>query len=184
MSGTERIAAYDRLRGLAVLLMVADHGLAVFAPLAGLPLRLTLTRASMPLFVLVSGAVCVGRGRSWRGLAVLGLVAIVATALHLVLGLAVPEMATMLFVLAIAGPLVHRWPWAWVVGGCTVAAQPWGGAWYDVGAVAALYGVGHLASGHLAAVKLPAFLEGPGRDALVWYVGHLALLACWAWGSS
>lgn len=48
-----RSAALDRLRGLAVLLMLADHVL-VFTPHA-MPVRLTLTRLAMPLFFLIAG---------------------------------------------------------------------------------------------------------------------------------
>lgn len=58
-----RSVGLDRLRGLAVVLMVLDHLLLV-GGLAGHPLRETLTRAAMPLFAVLAGHLC--RRYSWR----------------------------------------------------------------------------------------------------------------------
>lgn len=48
-----RSPGIDRLRGVAVLVMVADHVL-VFVP-GVMPVRLTVTRLAMPLFFVIAG---------------------------------------------------------------------------------------------------------------------------------
>lgn len=65
-----RDSAIDRLRGFAIVLMVADH-VAIF--LGPEILRETLTRASMPLFFLLAGHLV--KRVSWRliGVGVIGL---------------------------------------------------------------------------------------------------------------
>lgn len=53
--GTVRLVGIDRLRGLAVLLMVIDHLLIVVGQESSI-YRFTVTRLAMPLFFVVAGA--------------------------------------------------------------------------------------------------------------------------------
>lgn len=64
-----RSRALDAVRGLAIVLMICDH-LLIWQSW-GWPLRLTVTRASMPLFFVVSGHLV--RRLTWRHAAILGI---------------------------------------------------------------------------------------------------------------
>jgi len=177
--GRRRIArdpALDRARGLAVVLMLLDHVLE--ATHAGTPIRLTLTRASMPLFFLVSGHLV--KRLSWRTLATLMIGAN--------LPLLVPwiDDPNVLVTYAIGSAIVvaaRRWrPIAYLV---PIWALTWyaNGYGWEPGSYAPLACYALMCIGHLMlrgqwswALCLPAWLAWCGRWPLSVYVGHLLLL--------
>ena len=83
----DRLGWVDRLRGAAVLLMVLDHVLVQVAP--GHLLRLTLTRLSLPLFLICAAHVWRG-GMSSRRVRQLGFAVVAETVLLGALEMAEP----------------------------------------------------------------------------------------------
>lgn len=179
-SGVSRLVGLDRLRGLAILLMVLDH----VWMLAGGPveLRWTVTRAAMPLFFVVAGSLV--RRLTWRH----AWVAWVGLALPL----AVPWIdrpnvlvwyAVGAVCVAVAGRSGPRGLWLALGVLLTVAANGYGaGVWahsYEPAATVGLMLVGALAGrGSVAQLgdRLPGWLAWPGRYPLTAYVGHLLVL--------
>lgn len=174
-----RAAGLDRLRGLAVLLMLVDHVLLLTA--SGQPVRLSLGRVAMPLFAVLVGS-CVGRLR-WRHARVAGY--------GLLLPLGVPWIDSpniLVWLMAGAALVVLlrscRVPvWLLPAVALTAAAN---GYWLDGGGgFAPVMVVGLVGLGAVVSVSvldawgrlLPrAGLEFVGRHALGWYIGHLAFL--------
>lgn len=172
-----RLVGLDRLRGLAVLLMVLDHVLLVVGE--GLALRLTVTRAALPIFGLLAGAL-------WRPgarvrLLQLGGAAIVATYLGVVLGMPRPDVLVVIFVALLAMHAYRRWPVA-TFAVAAIQATTWGIAagGYEPGVLLVLM-VGGYEFGRerldVLGRRAPALLELLGRYPLSLYLGHLALLA-------
>lgn len=171
-----RSSALDKLRGLAVALMVLDH-LALF--LEVLPVRLTLGRLAMPLFFLVAGHLAYRLSRR-HGLA-------------LVLGLALPWIAPWVdspnvllwwavFSAVLVGARYLSWsPVFYVAAALTFAANGW---FYDLGtsyepyALLGLMALGQLLprSSFAFADRLPGVFASIGRRPLTWYVGHVLVL--------
>lgn len=164
------------------MLMILDHVLIQVAP--GHTLRWTVTRLSLPLFLLVAGALW-RPGLRWRHLQ-LTAAAAAATVLAPLLGMPTPNI----LVLVLGGVLLMhaatRAPWAWLAV-CVVAAQtytyllPGWWAGYEPWTVLALLLVGHLGRvhlfGHLGATPRGlGLLELVGRYPLTIYVGHLLVL--------
>lgn len=192
-----RDATVDKLRGLAVLLMVLDHGLAftgwlVGSEAFGWPLRLTVTRAALPLFMFCAGYVRRDRDRSsWRSWGALLLAAVVSEAL--VQRMPYMGQVDVLVVIAcalVAWPVARRWPWL-SIAGCLVVVSMFPRVWdgYHPAHVLALmvlgpwalcFGRGDLPLRRLGE-RLPAWLTWPGRHALGLYVGHLAGLCGVGW---
>lgn len=168
----------DTLRGLAVVLMILDHGLVVAAP--GHWLRSTLTRLSLPLFLLVAGALFRPGWRT-RYLDVLS-AGVAATFIGAPLGIGQPDILLLILggclILNVAGRLrVHDL--VVVTFGLLAARQ----GWLEVGTGYGVFEVaGWLALGRLGAFELRAFdlhdraLAAVGRRPLAWYVGHLVAL--------
>lgn len=176
-----RVVGVDRLRGLAVLLMVLDHVVALVDPAA--PVRYTLTRLSLPAFMAAAAAVWSGRlsGRSCRRLLA---VAVVEAALVAALGLGQPGIVAVY--LAVAVGVSVAWPWVRSHVGLVVVLGliqafyvrvGWDG--YEPGLVLAWFALGLLARSEVVDLgeRLPAWLSSVGRRPLAWYVGHLAVLA-------
>jgi hypothetical protein len=188
---TGRLQSLDRARGLAIVLMVIDH-LAVCLLALGAngtahdalwAIRLTVTRLSLPLFMICTGVLLV-RGLPGRRYWLVVLAALGANYLLIVApnGVGRPEiLAVWVAVMALAD-LIHRYPvffacvgviqtFTWEIGG------PWHG--YQPGAVCALVAIGYLAGPWCMdwANKLPAFLGSIGRRPLTWYLGHLLALS-------
>lgn len=171
-----RFRGLDRLRGLAILLMVVDHALALTG--VGLVVRLTLTRAAAPIFMATAGALpSKNSRRRWLGL--VG-VAAVETVLCSLLGLQVPAIVLVLVVVqpvflwarsigipAVVLVLVGWWQ-------STFAPLPIPG--YEPGFVLMWLAVGSMCAldlNHLGR-RLPALAEAIGRRPRSWYLGHLA----------
>lgn len=184
-----RLASLDRARGLAILLMVLDHAVLV-AGHGGL-IRGTVTRAAMPLFFLVGGALIRSR-LGPRHLLILGA--------GLLLPYAVPWVERPnILVLYVAGAAVvagvNRWcPPGWRFGILAVLLTLAANGWtvnpygYDAAAVMALLVVGNIAGPSLLgwADRLPGWVGVVGRYPLSIYLGHLLALhaaASWARGS-
>lgn len=192
----ERLHTLDALRGLAIAVMIVDHmcafGLGVIRPdgVAGDAMevtRLTLTRISLPAFMLASGyllATRLPRARRRLEIALLGVV--VSVALESVyIGLGTPDIL-MVWSLCMAGAaVIQRWPELVIALGfvqCT--AWPIGGDWYGYqpGMVAGLLAVGVIVGREAHSVVLdqcdglPRWVASVGRAPLRWYVGHLVVL--------
>ncbi|HEX9705446.1 MAG TPA: hypothetical protein VGA20_09385 [Gemmatimonadales bacterium] len=177
---TARLGWLDGLRGAAVLLMLADHMLALASPAH--VLRFTLTRLSLPAFMVAAGAGLAARGRlpSDRRVVQCGAAAAVATGASWWLGFALPEAVTLyLLTLPLAWALRRAWPEAVVLGLVQALSLPvpWGG--YQPGLVLAYLALGIGAAGSLGAARWrwPGWVQTVGRRPLAWYAGHLAVLA-------
>lgn len=176
-----RLAGLDRLRGLAVLLMVADHALLV----GGAPnvWRLGPTRAALPLFCLIAGALSGSlSARRVERLAHVGSSGAVAVVLWVWLGLAQLDVLLLLAAgLVVVAVVPARWRWLTMA---VAIVQPFtwpdGLAGYELGTVVALLLVGvEVGRDRLDWIggRLPGWLSWCGRWPLSVYVGHLALLA-------
>lgn len=172
-----RLAGLDRLRGLAVLLMVLDHVLVVAD--VGTPVRLTVTRASMPLFFLIAGSL-VRRARWGR----LGLVAVLGAVLPVV----VPwvDAPNVLLYYAVGAVLLavvrgRRGRWVALAVAASLAANGYlafPGA-YSPGGLWVLMLAGALAGAPAldrVGARLPAWVARAGRYPLTVYVVHLLAL--------
>lgn len=187
-AGPGRLVFLDRVRGLAVLLMIVDHLLLfslTLAPAADLrvDLRSTLTRLSMPLFMVVSGFLLNGVSRR-RVVAV----AVVAAGLAPVLYVCWPEfaqpeiLALWLLVFPLRSLLV-RFPLELVFAGVLqVLHLPVGWPGFEPGLLLVFLGLGVLArerprSLELLGRLLPGVFARFGRFPLSVYAGHLLLLS-------
>jgi len=171
-----RLVELDRLRGLAIALMVADH----LAAWVGLPVvELTVGRLAMPLFFVIAGHLVHRLSRRH--------------AYVLLIGVALPFVVPWVdspnvLVWFVVGAALLRFcdrfgvpSWWLIVLGLVLAANRWAvpvGFSYDPFAVVALMALGRgLEVGVFAGgARLPAWLGALGRRPLTWYVGHLLVL--------
>lgn len=186
---SSRSEELDRVRGAAVVLMIVDHVLALVCELTTWPTnagpwfaRMTITRAALPLFMLLAGALLADRRPSGKRLGQVVAAAVCAQLLVLRL----PFMATV-NILPVIGWALWVWPrvrgWGvWGVAGCMVfvATLPWP-LGYHPGHVLGLMLLGTLL-GRAPLERLGGCLQPwaavVGRRPLAWYLGHLAAL--WA----
>ncbi len=186
----------DRARGLAILLMILGHLLAIGGGDLGVWLRLTLTRASLPIFCLCTGYLLSDRLPRAIRVAQVALAGFTATVI--LRPLAPPlDVVDPLVVVAVSlcfWPLLLRWPLLCIVIG-SVQAYTWKGLWhgYQPGHLVALYAAGvmlrrspsDLTACHAAAARLPYLFVHFGRHPLAWYLAHavwLRLLFDRPWG--
>lgn len=176
----------DKLRGLAILLMILDHVLCVIDPenLA----RYTLTRAALPIFMLISGYLLANRNPSLKRYAQL----VAASFCSLLIVQHIPGMAKVdvLFVIAIVlavWPIARRVP---ITALCIGAVQSqtfglWDG--YEPGYLLALLCTGqllfqtrsrndYLIASHVCRF-MPRAIEILGRYPLSAYLAHLLIIA-------
>jgi len=181
-----RLQGLDRMRGAASLLMVADHGL-VAASVGGW-WRLGPTRAALPLFCLVAGALSGGPWERRRRRVVAMAVAGVGLTFTVwpVLGGGVPDVLLVLALgfLVVAGLERAGSPGLTVVVLSVASIQPvtWPvGTGYQLGTVVVLLLFGGLAGVRdlleLAGNRLPAWVGVAGRRPLTVYVVHLGAMA-------
>lgn len=174
--GSVRLDTLDRVRGLAIVLMLVDH----LAYLGGVvELRLTVGRLAMPLFFLLAG----GLVRRWGS----------RHALALGLGLLLPLVApwagapNVLVVFAVGAALLLLCERSGlpvpllVLISLVAAANRWevGTSSYDPAALIAIMALGRLIGTDWAVRlgdRLPAWLAGLGRRPLLWYVGNVVLI--------
>jgi hypothetical protein len=176
-----RDAALDRLRGTAIALMVLDHLLAWGE--VGFCVQATVTRASLPLFMLVSGNLMAERVLPSIGRAA-QLAAAACASTWLVAGL--PFMAPVDVLVSFCLALL-AWPAARLAPACALVVcvvvmgiapmnsgySPFellalmlvGAMTFDVGSWLYRFGC-----------ALPWWLAAFGRWPLTWYVGHLAVI--------
>lgn len=175
----KRLPGVDALRGLAVVLMVADH-LALSMGLGGF-WRLTFTRAALPIFAVLAGSLArtsrpIGRRWAWVGITA-PLVAVLP-----VPGV-FPDVLLLLGLGAIVVACVPRPAWPVVLVVCMLQPStwpipaPWTG--YQPGLVVGLVLVGALC-GRTWLDRLPpgpAWLRWLGKHPLTLYIGHLVVLS-------
>lgn len=172
-----RIAGLDRARGLAIVLMVADH-CCVFIP-GGFGYRITLGRLAMPIFFVLAGYLA--RRITSRHLYVVCIGA--------ALPLAVPwiDNPNVLVWWALGCVLLYAmrcWglsPWLLIIACAGYAANGWPttfGDTYSPLGLFALLAVGQLlpATAWRWTDRLPRWLALPGRHPIALYVGHLLVL--------
>ena len=170
-----RCLEIDRLRGLAIVLMILDHTLVLVDP--GSFIRFSLTRLALPLFALIAGHLSAGPLAPVRFLQ-LGAAAVLAT----VLGfgwIGQPDILTLFLFCYAVRPF---WSLPLLVAAVlqpSVLAFDWTG--YSPGLVLALMIIGREVVFRSQLVRwgsgLPAFLGFLGKWPLSWYCGHLAFLA-------
>jgi uncharacterized membrane protein YeiB len=172
-----RVPGLDLLRGFAVLVMFADHVLAVWQPLS--PFRV-LTRIALPVFFVLAGHL-VPAVPKWRPCVAVG-------AWGLVLPVLVPwiDHPNVLLWWALGVPIVayaQRLPdrgLLYVVFALTLAANGWIRPQhaYDGAAVWSMMLIGRQLPLREWCAKLsgPSWLEFLGRRALVAYVVHVLVL--------
>lgn len=175
--------------------MVLDHALVAQAAVHGHRfgadlVRTTITRASLPIFMVLAGALWAYRGLSKRRVAQVfaaGAFAMIVTTLT---GgwLAEPNILAVLLLCLGLVELVRWHPAVWASLGLvqlTVWPIRWDG--YQPGLVMALLALGALCNVHdlhRVGSRLPGFLERPGREALTWWCVHVAVLSALVWWAS
>lgn len=177
LSRPVRRVELDRLRGLAILLMIGDHLARVWS-FEGY--RLTLGRLAVPLFFIIAGHLAgsrLTRRHLW------------AFVIGLNLPLVVPwvDAPNVLVWFAVGAVILYAferygWPtWLLIVPALVWAANGWPSLWaasYNPLALLALMAVGR-GLGREAFVSgrhLPAWVGALGRHPLTWYVGHVLAL--------
>ncbi len=179
----------DVLRGLAVVLMVVDHVAGMVLALGGgvglMWLRVSVTRLSLPLFMLVAGVLWCrrARGLTWRRWFELVAVGAVVSTLLPFAGLPAPDL---LLVLALVAPLarfVLRWPVeAAVVGVVQAVNLPVAWEAYQPGYVVLWLALGVLVAERggvplwVDRLRPAGLLAGVGRRPLAWYLGHVVVV--------
>jgi len=182
----KRLPSIDRVRGLAVVLMVVDHVLVLVqfrSPEVvqwAYALRMTVTRASLPLFCLCAGVLLHGRRSTARLLDIAAVALVTNVALEVwPMGIRAPEILAVLLPVLLAGGVLVRWPAASVVlGVLQVTVWPIGWAGYEPGLVVAFVALGVLVGRPALSWgdSLPAALGAVGSRPLAWYAGHMGLL--------
>lgn len=177
-----RLVGLDRLRGLAVALMILDH--AILAAGAASWLRLGPTRASLPLFCLVAGSLQARRGVGVLRCVELAVVGLVMTvALDPLVGIGTPDIVVLLGIALLVFELAKDNEYLVLTVAAVAVIQPFtwpvetnGG--YQIGTVVALVYLGRHKALALAAQgeRVPRCFEWLGRHALGVYVVHIATL--------
>lgn len=175
-----RLVVVDRLRGLAVALMVLDHVLVQLD--RDSILRVTVTRPALPLFMIC--AAIVWKPATWRRWTVLLALALVELVLFIPLGMGVPGIVAVFALVLVVIDAVgidrfDRWSAVFLAAGILQALYlPVGWRGYEPGLVLAWFALGRLAAAPFLELgsRVPDGFASIGRRPLVWYVGHLVAL--------
>jgi hypothetical protein len=190
-----RDVAVDRLRGVALLLMILGHSMVVYEALHGPEdviwwTRHTATRFAMPLFMMMAGYLIAKKGHpAWNRMPAIIAAAVVTN----VVGHSLPEIGFHApnvlanFLMAVPFYFVFvRLPIETVLVGflqayyLPITWDEWQG--YQPGMIMAFLALGVLVRHHPETAlmkigrRLPSSLEVLGRRPLLWYCGHLAVL--------
>jgi uncharacterized membrane protein len=178
---SSRLVEVDRVRGLAIMLMLVDHVAYIAGPVE---LRMTVGRAAMPLFMLLGGALATRL--TWRHGLALG----IGGALTVVAPWAGEPNILVQYVLGVFLLVCLRWaeltPWVALVAAGVSVSNGWSDdAWsYEQVGIFALMACGALL-GLGWAVRLggvlPAFLGPVGAAPLRWYVGNVLAIQGVIW---
>ena len=188
-----RIFIIDAIRGLAIALMILDHSLFAVESIGVANnvveySRLSITRFSMPLFMIASGFIWALYGlriKRWIQVFILSIL-INLTIKVLWPDFNNPEILLVWTILAIASRLIVRFPITVMIIGYTQFIfwpVPWSG--YQPGELAIFLGVGVLVARaplekawkHMRFKSLISALSFLGRYPLSIYSGHLILLS-------
>jgi len=188
-----RIFIIDAIRGLAIALMVLDQSLFAIETIGIANVvveysRLSITRFSMPLFMIASGIIWALYGlriRRWFQVFVLAVILNFATRI-LWADFNYPEILLVWTMLAIGSRLIVRFPITVMIIGYTQFIFwpiPWSG--FQPGELAIFLGVGVLVARaplekawkHMRFKSLISALSFLGRYPLSIYSGHLILLS-------
>ena len=188
-----RIFIIDAIRGLAIALMVLDHSLFAIETIGISNVvveysRLSITRFSMPLFMIASGIIWALYGlriRRWFQVFVLAILINLVTR-FLWADFNYPEILLVWTMLAIGSRLIVRFPITVMIIGYTQFIFwpiPWSG--FQPGELAIFLGVGVLVARaplekawkHMRFKSLISALSFLGRYPLSIYSGHLILLS-------
>lgn len=185
-----RYTELDGLRGLAIVLMLVDHVLAVIivhgGPIWLNDIRLSLTRLAMPLFMILVGWLLDHKGGySLKWLLKVFWVGIAATIMMSLMDLPSPDILIILgFVILFF--YSSRNPLAMIVLGLIQAVNiPLNWSGYQPGFILTFVAIGVLVHRYQVpeweslcsfAGKRLGFLEGIGRHPVAWYLGHIAIL--------
>jgi len=188
-----RIFIIDAIRGLAIALMVLDHSLFAIETIGISNVvveysRLSITRFSMPLFMIASGIIWALYGlkiRRWFQVFALALLINLVTR-FLWADFNYPEILLVWTMLAIGSRLIVRFPITVMIIGYTQFIFwpiPWSG--FQPGELAIFLGVGVLVARaplekawkHMRFKSLISALSFLGRYPLSIYSGHLILLS-------
>lgn len=193
-----RVHAIDAARGLAIVLMLVDHLLALAveywlhgaAETAAMVARVTVTRAAMPLFMVLSGLLLglSGRKVSRRRLIEAATVGLLVSSLmgHVEMNIGPPDILISWTAIMLLGNTLMQYPLTFAAV-CAVQASVFNFQWdsYQPGIIGLLVVTGYLAANRNAAgavTKLRSFGRAPvwlasiGRRPLIWYGGHMAVL--------
>jgi hypothetical protein len=188
-----RDAGLDALRGAAIILMIVDHVLVLAMATRGYTewmalVRMSLTRFSMPLFMIVSGLLLARKGLpSTRRLVQVAMAAIALNLafLSIDVGFAAPEILAVWLLVLLFYRLIVRYPIeAAVLGILQTMNWPVSWAGYQPGTIMAFLALGVVLSRFPESAVLrsgdylPGFCSAIGRRPLSWYTIHLGLL----WG--
>ena len=183
-----RLAWLDRMRGLAIVVMVASHTIMLTTGTRVLVHEVMATPARLTFLLLLGLLFRPGlRHRHAR----MAAGAVIAQALALYLGFAVPNILTVMVAAILVMQLLHRYPTVAIGLGLTQAMWwPHPGTGVQLGLAVAAISAGTLlretqglngSEFARAGRYLPAFLEPIGRAPLEWYVGHLIALSAVVW---
>lgn len=176
---TTRRVELDRLRGLAILLMIADH----IALVTGLLLvHVSVGRLAMPLFFVLAGHLA--HRLSGRHLDALWLGLVLPVLVFFVDRPNVLVWYVLCCVVLWAFDRA-RWPvWPLLVLALIFGANGWSlqvGSSYDPLMLLAFMVLGRLAPASMFFVgrRLPVWFAVLGRRPLTWYIGHALVLQLW-----